>query len=284
MEYALLNNGLKVPLVGFGVFEIPKEDTKRCVLDAISVGYRLIDTAQIYGNEEEVGQAIAESPVPREELFIVDKVWVNRMGYERTKYVIDDALDKLQLDYLDAMLIHEPYGDYYGSWRALEEAYEEGKLKSIGLSSFFPDRYVDLVGFNKVLPALNQVEAHVFDQQRELMGFMSRYGTVAMANSPLAKGANGMFTNETLTRIGARYGKTAAQIDLKFLVTKGIIVIPKTVSIERMKQNINLFDFNLTQEEIREIEAMDLDHSLFIDFHTAWASEHFVARGHAEEE
>ena len=231
MEYVTLNTGVKMPMLGFGVFQIPNKDTKRCVLEAIEAGYRLIDTASTYGNEKEVGEAIAACGVPREELFIIGKVWVTDTGYERAKASVESTLKNLRTDYVDAMLVHQPFGDYYGTYRALEEAYKEGKTRTIGVSNFTEDRLADICAFNEVQPDLNQVELHVFHQQKSLREAMDRYHSQIMACSPLAQGENGMFTNETLTEIGKKYGKSAAQTALRFLIQSGVVLVVKSTRL-----------------------------------------------------
>lgn len=258
MEYLKLNNGLSIPIVGFGVYKI--EDPNECVqavLDAIEVGYRLIDTAQLYVNEEAVGIAIKQSGINRNELFVTSKIWPSYSGYDKAKQSIVESLEKLQLDYLDCMMIHQPFGDYYGTYRALEEAYEKGLIKSIGVSNFYPDRLIDLIHYNKVIPVINQVEAHVFHQQQELRDVMSEYNMVLQAWSPLARGQNNLFNHELLTSIGEKYNKSAAQIALKYLTQIGISIIPKSIHKERIKENIDLFDFNLSNEELSSIKSLD---------------------------
>lgn len=281
MEYAVLNNGVKIPMLGYGVFQIPREDTKRCVLDAISVGYRSIDTAQGYYNEEAVGEAIIACGVPRDELFLTTKIWISNGGYEKAKASIDESLRKLQTDYVDLMLIHQPFNDYYGSYRAMEEAYRAGKIRAIGVSNFMPDRFIDIAGFVEVTPAVNQLEVHVFQQQKIAREILKKHETQLMAWSPLAQGKNGIFTNEVLTEIGAKYGKTAAQVNLRFLIQSGVVVIPKSTHKERMEENFNLFDFSLTDAEMHSLEALDLGHSQFIDHYAPDVAEMFVSAGKA---
>ncbi|MDE7253665.1 MAG: aldo/keto reductase [Acetatifactor sp.] len=279
MEYITLNNGVKMPMLGYGVFQIGAEDTEHCVLDAISVGYRSIDTAQGYFNEEGVGEAVSKCGVPRDELFLTTKIWISNGGYEKAKASIDESLRKLKTDYVDLMLVHQPFNDYYGSYRAMEEAYKAGKIRAIGVSNFMPDRFIDIAGFVEVTPAVNQLEVHAFYQQKTAKEILKKYGTQIMAWSPLAQGKNNLFTNETLTKIGKKYGKTAAQVNLRFLIQSGVVVIPKSVHKERMEENFNLFDFSLTGEEMQELEAMDMGKSQFIDFYAPDVAEMFVNAG-----
>ena len=263
MQTVKLNNSVEMPILGYGVYQVDPKECERCVSDAIDSGYRLIDTAQSYRNEEGVGAAIKKSAVKREDLFIVTKLWISNYGYEKAKKSIDDSLKKLQSDYIDLLLLHQPFGDYYGAYRAMEEAYKQGKVRAIGVSNFYPDRYVDLCNFVEVVPAVNQVETHVFNQQKTAREYMKKYGTQIMAWGPFAEGKNNMFKNETLVSIGEKYGKSSAQTALRFLVQEGIVVIPKSVKKERMEQNINIFDFKLTDDEIERIRSLDLGHSLF---------------------
>lgn len=279
MEYTVLNNGVKMPMLGYGVFQIPVEDTKRCVLDAISVGYRSIDTAQGYFNEEGVGDAISSCNVSREELFLTTKIWISNGGYEKAKASIDESLRKLKTDYVDLMLIHQPFNDYYGSYRAMEEAYKAGKIRAIGVSNFMPDRFIDIAGFVETIPAVNQLEVHVFQQQKVAREILKKHGTQIMAWSPLAQGKNNLFANEVLVEIGEKYGKTAAQVNLRFLIQSGVVVIPKSTHKERMEENFNLFDFNLTDDEMHRLEELDLGHSQFIDHYAPDVAEMFVGAG-----
>ena len=279
MEYATLNNGVKIPMLGYGVFQIPAEDTKRCVLDAISVGYRSIDTAQGYFNEEGVGEAISTCGIPRSELFLTTKIWISNGGYEKAKASIDESLRKLKTDYVDLMLIHQPFNDYYGSYRAMEEACRTGKVRAIGVSNFMPDRFIDIAGFVNIIPAVNQLEVHVFQQQKIAGEILKRYGTQLMAWSPLAQGKNNLFANETLVEVGEKYGKTAAQVNLRFLIQSGVVVIPKSTHKERMEENFDLFDFCLTEEEMNRLRALDLGKSQFIDHYAPDVAEMFVNAG-----
>ena len=263
METVRLSNGVEMPQLGYGVYQVSPSECERCVSDAIGVGYRMIDTAQAYFNEEGVGNAVRKCGVPRNELFIVTKVWISNAGYERAKASIDESLRKLQTDYIDLLLIHQPFGDYYGTWRAMEEAYRAGKLRAIGVSNFYPDRFIDLAELSEIAPMVNQVETHVFNQQAEAQKIMQEYGTHIMSWGPFAEGRNNFFGNETLTGIGAKHGKSAAQVALRYLLQRGVIVIPKSVRRERMEQNLNVFDFNLSDEDMQAIRALDLRHSLF---------------------
>ena len=279
MEYATLRNGVKMPMLGYGVFQIPAEDTKRCVLEAISVGYRSIDTAQGYFNEEGVGAAIADCGVPRDRLFLTTKIWISNGGYEKAKASIDASLKKLRTDYVDLVLIHQPFNDYYGTYRAMEEAYKAGKIRAIGVSNFMPDRFIDIANFTEIPPMVNQLEVHVFHQQRAFRPILKKYSAQLMAWSPLAQGKNGLFTNPVLSEIGEKYGKTAAQVDLRFLIQSGVAVIPKSTHRERIEENFALLDFQLTGEEMRQIEALDLGHSQFIDHYAPDVAEMFVSAG-----
>lgn len=264
MKYKTLNNGVEMPALGYGVFQITDlEECERCVTDAIEVGYRLFDTAQAYGNEEAVGRAIAKSDVPREEFFITTKVWISNAGYENARASIEESLVKLQLDYLDLLLIHQPFNDYYGTYRAMEEAYKEGKIKAIGVSNFYPDRLIDLVKFNEVVPAVNQVETHVFHQQHQAHEIMEKYEVQHQAWAPFAEGRKDFFENETLNQIGKKHGKTAAQVALRFLIQNDVIVIPKTTHQERMVENFKVFDFSLSDDELEQIGALDKNESAF---------------------
>ncbi len=263
MEYATLNNGVKMPRLGYGVYQVNSEECERCVLDAISVGYRAIDTAQSYGNEEAVGRAIAKCGVPRSELFLTTKVWISNAGYEKAKASIDKSLRNLQTDYIDLLLIHQPFGDYYGTYRAMEEAYRAGKLRAIGVSNFYPDRLIDLCQFVEVTPAVNQVETHVFQQQKVPHEYMKKYGVQHESWGPFAEGRKDFFSNPVLTEIGAKYGKSSAQAALLFLLQSDVVVIPKSTHRERMEQNLNVFDFTLSEEDMNAIRALDEGESLF---------------------
>lgn len=264
MEYVKLNNGIEMPLISFGVYQIPKEDTKRCVLGAIKSGYRGIDTAQSYFNESEVGDAIVECGVPREELFITTKVWIDHYGYEECKASVEESLRKLKTDYLDLCLLHQPFSDYYGAYRALEDLYAEGKIKAIGVSNFYPDRLTDICMFDrKVIPAVNQVEVNPFNAQWCAQENMEKHGVKMEAWAPFGEGRNNLFTNETLVSIGKKYNKSSAQVMLRWLIQRGVIVACKSTHIERMQENINVFDFELTEEDMNSIKTLDTSNSLF---------------------
>lgn len=264
MEYVKLNNGIEMPLISFGVYQIPKEDTKKCVLDAIKSGYRGIDTAQSYFNESEVGDAIVECGVPREELFITTKVWIDHYGYEECKASVEESLRKLKTDYLDLCLLHQPFSDYYGAYRALEELYAEGKIKAIGVSNFYPDRLTDICMFDrKVIPAVNQVEVNPYNAQWFAQENMEKHGVKMEAWAPFGEGRNNLFTNETLVSIGKKYNKSSAQVMLRWLIQRGVIVACKSTHIERMQENINVLDFELTEEDMNSIKTLDTSNSLF---------------------
>ena len=266
MEFITLNNGVKMPLEGFGVFQVP--DPAQCeqaVLDAIASGYRLIDTAAAYMNEKAVGEAIKKSGVPREELFITTKLWVQDASYEVAKKAIQTSLDNLGLSYLDLYLIHQPMGDYVGAYRAMEEAYKEGKLKAIGVCNFYPNRMADLCETVEVIPAVNQVELHPFFQQENALALMKEYGVVPEAWGPFAEGNHGIFTHPVLTAIGQKYGKSAAQVAMRWNVQRGVVVIPKSVHKERIEQNMNIWDFQLSDEDMAEIAKLDIGHSEIVD-------------------
>ena len=277
MDYVTLNNGVKMPKLGYGVYQTPPEDTERCVLDAIEVGYRSIDTAQAYGNEAGVGNALEKCGVPREEIFVTTKIWISNAGYEKAKASIKESLNNLKTDYIDLLLIHQPFGDYYGSYRAMEEAYKEGKVRAIGVSNFYPDRYIDIAHFAEIKPAVNQVETHVFQQQKIAKKYMKKYGTQIMSWGPFAEGKNDYFNNPVLKEIGDKYGKSAAQTALRFLLQSDVVLIPKSVRKERMKENIDVFDFELTNEEMVRIEALDGGKSLFFSHYDPETVEWFMS-------
>lgn len=264
MEKVLLNNGVDMPILGFGVFQI--QDASECeqaVYDAIMAGYRLIDTAASYLNEEAVGRAIKRSGVPREELFITTKLWVQDTGYENTKKAFAKSLERLQLNYLDLYLIHQPFGDVHGSWRAMEELYREGKIKAIGVSNFHPDRLIDLIIHNEVVPAVNQVETHVFNQQKESHNFMKENHVQMESWGPFAEGKNNFFQNEILVSIAEKYNKSVAQVALRWLTQRGVVAIPKSVRKERIVENFNIFDFELTENDMEKMTTLDMKESLF---------------------
>lgn len=264
MEYKTLSNGVKMPILGFGVYQVPDlAECERVVSDAISVGYRSIDTAQAYMNEEAVGNAVRKSGIAREEFFITTKIWISNYSYEKAKASLDASLEKLQTDYIDLVLLHQPFGDYYGAYRAMEEYYKAGKIKAIGISNFAPDRVADLAIFSDVTPMVNQVETHVFNQQVNARKTMDEYGVQIESWGPFAEGSNHLFTNETLVAIGSKYHKTAAQVALRYLIQRDVIVIPKTVHKNRMEQNFDVFDFVLTDDDMAEILKLDTGKSLF---------------------
>lgn len=264
MEYQTLNTGAKMPKIGYGVFQIPPKETTQCVLDALDVGFRHIDTAQAYFNEAEAGEAIATSGIPREEIFLTTKVWISNAGEEKAYASIQKSLEKLKTGYVDLLLIHQPFGDYYGTYRAMVKAHREGLVKSFGVSNFFPDRFVDLVECTGIVPAVNQIECHVFNQQTKARDLYARYGTAVVAWAPFAEGKRNMFRNPTLAKIGRQYGKSNAQVALRFLLQAGVSVLPKSVHKARMVENFDVFDFTLSIEDMQTIAAMDGDESLFI--------------------
>lgn len=263
MEYVTLSNGVKMPKLGYGVYQVTKDECERCVSDALKVGYRHIDTAQSYFNEEEVGNAIKKSGIPREELFITTKVWIERYGYEECRKSVIESMRKLQLDYIDLVLLHQPFADYYGAWRALEEMYAEGKLRVIGVSNFNPDRLVDICSFSRIKPMVNQVETHPHNQQKAAHEWMKKYGVVHEAWAPFGEGRGGLFTDPVLEKIAAKYGKTTAQVMLRWHIQRGIVVIPKSTHIERMKENFDVFGFTLSDEDMQAIAALDKEQSSF---------------------
>lgn len=263
MNTVTLNNGVVMPMLGYGVFQVDPAECERCVLDAISVGYRSIDTAQSYGNEEGVGNAIEKCGVPRSELFITTKIWIANAGYEAAKASIADSLAKLKTDYIDLMLIHQPFSDYYGTYRAMTEAYKAGQIRAIGVSNFYPDRLVDFCQFQEITPAVNQVETHPFHQQKEAHEIMKKYGVQHESWGPFAEGRKEMFTNETLKAIGDTYNKSVAQVILRFLIQSDVVVIPKTTNKERMIENLDVFDFSLSAEDMDAIAALDEKETAF---------------------
>lgn len=277
MEYVTLNNGVKMPILGYGVYQVDSAECERCVLDAIEVGYRSIDTAQAYGNEEGVGSAIKKCGIPREELFITTKVWITNAGYEKAKESIEESLRKLQSDYIDLLLIHQPFNDYYGTYRAMEEAYRAGKVRAIGVSNFYPDRFIDISTFSEIKPAVNQVETHVFQQQKTAREVMERHGAQIMSWGPFAEGKNDYFQNPTLKEIGEKYGKSVAQTALRFLIQSGVVVIPKSVRKERMAENFAVFDFALSDGEMEQIAALDTGESLFFSHYDPQTVEWFMS-------
>ena len=263
MEYVTLSNGVKMPRLGYGVYQVTKDECERCVSDVLKVGYRHIDTAQSYFNEEEVGNAIKKSDIPREELFITTKVWIEHYGYEECRKSVIESMRKLQLDYIDLVLLHQPFADYYGAWRALEELYAEGKLRAIGVSNFNPDRLVDICSFSRIKPMVNQVETHPHNQQKAAHEWMNKYGVVHEAWAPFGEGRGGLFTDPVLEKIAAKYGKTTAQVMLRWHIQRGIAVIPKSTHIERMKENFDVFGFTLSDKDMQAIAALDKEQSSF---------------------
>ena len=263
MEYVTLSNGIKMPILGYGVYQVTKDECERCVLDALKAGYRSLDTAQSYFNEEEVGAAIEKSGVPREEIFLTTKVWVEHYGYDACKRSVEESLKKLKTDYIDLMLLHQPFSDYYGAWHALEDLYEEGVLRAIGVSNFYPDRLVDIASFARIAPMVNQVETHPHNQQTEAKKWMDKYQIQHEAWAPFGEGRNGLFEDPMLVEIGAKYGKTTAQVILRWHIQRNTVVIPKSTHYERMIQNINVFDFSLTDEDMAKISSLDKEQSSF---------------------
>lgn len=263
MEYVTLNNGVKMPMLGYGVYQVSKVECERCVLDALSVGYRLIDTAQSYFNEEEVGNAIEKSGVAREDIFLTTKVWLEHYGYESTKKSVLESMKKLKTDYLDLCLLHQPFSDVYGAYHALEDLYKEGKIRAIGISNFYADRMVDIASFADIKPAVNQIEIHPYHQQSQQLEWAKKYDILPEAWAPFGEGRGGMFQNPTLLQIGEKYGKTSAQVMLKWHIQRGVAVIPKTTHIERMKENFDVFDFTLSDEDMTAIAALDTNKSAF---------------------
>lgn len=276
MEYTALSNGVKMPVLGYGVYQVSPAECERCVRDALTAGYRSLDTAQSYFNEGQVGAAMANSGVPRQEIFLTTKVWVEHYGYEAARASVLESMRRLRTDYLDLVLLHQPFSDYYGAWRALEDLYQEGKLRAIGVSNFYPDRLVDLASFARIRPMVNQVEIHPYHQQTEALGWMKKYGVQPEAWAPFGEGRGGLFTDPVLTGIGKRYGKSAAQVMLRWHLQRGVVVIPKSTHIERMQENLNVFDFSLTGEEMAAIGALDKKQSAFFSHQDPNMVEWFV--------
>lgn len=273
MEYVTLNNGVTMPQLGFGVFQIPEDQTEQVVRDAVDAGFRLFDTAAAYGNEEALGRALATCGVSRDELFITTKLWLTDASYDGAKHAFAESMKKLGLDYLDLYLIHQPLNDYYGAWRAMEDLYKEGVIRAIGVANFYPDRLADLIAFNEVTPAVNQIECNVYFQQEKAQAYMKSKGVQMESWAPFAEGKNDLFGNKTLQAIGKKYGKTVAQVVLRWQLQRGIVCIPKTVKPERMAQNMDVFDFTLTDEDIKAIESLDTGVSQFFDHRTPEAVE-----------
>lgn len=263
MDFKVLNNGVEMPVLGYGVYQVDPAECERCVLDAVSVGYRSIDTAQAYNNEEGVGNAIEKCSVPRSELFITTKVWISNAGYEKAKESIAESLKKLKTDYIDLLLIHQPFNDYYGTYRAMTEAYKEGKIRAIGVSNFYPDRLIDFCQFQEVIPAVNQVETHPFQQQKAAHEIMKKYGVQHESWGPFAEGRKDMFTNKVIETIGEKHSKSVAQVILRFLIQSNVVVIPKSTHKERMTQNLNVFDFSLNEDDMKTIASLDTQESAF---------------------
>jgi 2,5-diketo-D-gluconate reductase A len=265
MQTVTLNNGVEMPVLGFGVLQIPDDETEKAVLTALDVGYRLIDTAALYQNEEAVGRAIAESGIPRDELFITTKVWVQNSGEHNTLQSFNSSLQRLRLDYVDLYLIHQPYGDYYSEWRAMQDLHKDGRARAIGVSNFHPDRLVDLITHNEITPAVNQIETHPFYQRAEDQRIMSEHGVQIMSWGPFARGKNDLFTHPGLTSIAEAHGKSVAQVVLRWLNQRDVVVIPKSANPERITQNIQVFDFTLTDNEMVQVAHLDDGASLFFD-------------------
>ena len=276
MDYVTLSNGVKMPQLGYGVYQVTKDECERCVLDALAVGYRSIDTAQAYFNEEEVGNAIQKSGVKREDIFLTSKVWVEHYGYEECKKSVLESLKKLKTDYIDLMLLHQPFSDYYGAWRALEELYEEGKLRAIGISNFYPDRMVDIASFAKIRPMVNQIEIHPHNQQKEAEKWNKKYGVQLEAWAPFGEGRGGIFDLPELKEIADKYGKTVAQVILRWHLQRGIVVIPKSTHKERMEENFNVFDFKLSDGDMAKISELDRNESSFFSHYDPSMVEWFV--------
>ncbi|MGN1419991.1 MAG: aldo/keto reductase [Eubacterium sp.] len=276
MEYVTLSNGVKMPQLGYGVYQVTKEECERCVSDALKVGYRSIDTAQSYFNEEEVGNAIQKSGVSREDIFLTTKVWIEHYGYEECKKSVIESMRKLKTDYLDLLLLHQPFSDYYGAWKALEEFYEEGKVRAIGISNFYPDRMVDIASFAKIKPMVNQIEIHPHNQQIAAKEWNEKYGIQLEAWAPFGEGRGDMFELSELKEIGAKYSKTTAQVILRWHLQRGTVIIPKSTHIERMEENFNVFDFELTKEDMEKIKALDKNESAFFSHNDPNMVEWFV--------
>ncbi len=276
MEFATLNNGVKMPILGYGVYQVTQEECERCVLDALEVGYRSIDTAQSYFNEEQVGSAIQKSGVPREDIFLTTKVWIEHYGYEPAKASVLKSMEKLKTDYLDLVLLHQPFSDAYGAWRALEELYEEGRVRAIGISNFYADRMVDFASFNRIRPMVNQVETHIFNQQKTAREWMDKYGVQIEAWAPFGEGRGGTFDHPVIAGIAARHGKTPAQVMLRWHIQRGVVVIPKSTHKERMAENFQVFDFALTAGEMEDIAALDKGESAFFSHQDPAMVEWFV--------
>lgn len=279
MDYVVLNNGVKIPILGYGVYQVDPFECERCVLDAISVGYRSIDTAQAYHNEECVGNAIKKCGVPRSELFITTKVWISNAGYEKAKVSISESLQKLKTDYIDLLLIHQPFNDYYGTYRAMTDAYKEGKIRAIGVSNFYPDRFIDFCQFQEIVPAVNQVETHPFQQQKAAHEIMKKYGVQHESWGPFAEGRKDMFTNPVIRAIGEKYSKSVAQVILRFLIQSDVVVIPKTTHRERMVENLDVFSFQLTADDMKTMADLDEGESAFFSHYDPQTVEFLTGLG-----
>lgn len=276
MEYVTLSNGVKMPILGYGVYQVSKEECERCVADALSVGYRSIDTAQSYFNEEQVGNAIVKSGISREDIFLTTKVWIEHYGYEEARKSVLKSMEKLQTDYLDLVLLHQPFSDYYGAYRALEDLYDEGKLRAIGVSNFYPDRLVDIVSFSRIKPMVNQIEVHPFNQQIEAKKWLNKYNVQIEAWAPFGEGRGGLFENPVLSEIAGKHNKTTAQVMLRWHIQRGVVVIPKSTHKERMEQNIQVFDFVLDETDMDKITALDKAQSSFFSHSDPAMVEWFV--------
>lgn len=276
MEYVTLYNGVRMPMVGYGVYQVTPQECERCVLDALQVGYRSLDTAQSYFNEEQVGSAIRKSGVPRQEIFLTTKVWVEHYGYESARASVLQSMEKLRTDYLDLVLLHQPFGDYYGAYRALEDLYDQGKVQAIGVSNFYPDRLVDIASFARIRPMVNQVEIHPYHQQAEAKAWMEKYGVQPEAWAPFGEGRGGLFDDPVLAAIARQYGKTPAQVILRWHLQRGVVIIPKSTHIERMRQNLDVFDFTLSEEDMAAIAALDKKQSAFFSHQDPNMVEWFV--------
>lgn len=277
MEYRLLNNGVKMPVLGYGVYQVAPAECERCVSDAISVGYRSIDTAQAYANESGVGNAVKKSGISRDQFFITTKVWITNAGEQAAARSIETSLRELKTDYIDLLLIHQPFGDYYGTYRAMEKACRDGKVRAIGVSNFYPDRLIDINNFCEIKPAVNQVETHIFQQQKAAHAVMEKYGIAHESWGPFAEGRKDFFTNPTVKAVGEKYGKTVAQTALRYLIQSGVIVIPKSVRRERMKENLNVFDFKLSEDDIAALSVLDEGESAFFSHYDPSTVEWFMS-------
>ena len=277
MEYRLLNNGVKMPVLGYGVYQVDPAECERCVSDAISVGYRSIDTAQAYANESGVGNAVKKSGISRDQFFITTKVWITNAGEQAAAKSIETSLKELKTDYIDLLLIHQPFGDYYGTYRAMEKACRDGKVRAIGVSNFYPDRLIDINNFCEIKPAVNQVETHIFQQQKTAHAVMEKYGIAHESWGPFAEGRKDFFTNPTVMTVGEKYGKTVAQTALRYLIQSGVIVIPKSVRRERMEENLNVFDFKLSESDMAALSALDEGESAFFSHYDPSTVEWFMS-------